>query len=235
MRILIVKHVDSEGPGLIELWLRHHQIPYRIVDLWAMPLPPIDPLTHIILLGGPMNVYEEERYPFLRDEGLFIDEAIRREKRILGICLGAQLMAKSLGARVSKASEKEIGWHDVSLTRLGIRDPLFSGYPRTFPVFQWHEDTFDIPAGADLIVTSNLVPNQAFRLRESVYGLQFHLEVTADMVREWTKDLESESEGLQPAAPTREKILADTEREIESYTPRGFGFLRHFFSEGALK
>ncbi len=235
MHALIVKHVASEGPGLIERWLREYEIPHDVLDLWAMPFPKIDDLTHIVLLGGPMNVYQEEEYPFLKQEDLFIREAIRKGKRLLGICLGAQLIAKSLGARVSKAFRKEIGWYDVSLTRLGIRDPFFSGLPKTFPVFQWHEDTFDVPSGADLIITSDPVPNQGFRFGKEVYALQFHLEMTPEMIKEWTAAPGPEEDALEPAPFSALEIQAATETRIEKYTQRGIHFIKHFFSEGAFK
>jgi len=192
MNILIIKHVDIEGPGLIENCLDQENIPYQILELKpGIHLPKLDDFTHIIILGGPMNVYEEDRYPFLKDEDLFIKEAIQRGKRILGICLGAQLIAKALGAKVSKAPVKEIGWYDVSLTRIGSRDPLFSNLPKRFPVFQWHEDTFEIPKAGKLVATSSPVPYQAFRYGDNAYGLQFHLEVTEEMIQEWVETYEA--------------------------------------------
>ena len=109
-----------------------------------------------------MNVYEEDRYPFLRTEDLFIKEAIQRGKHILGICLGAQLIAKALGAKVTKAASKEIGWYDVSLTEEGSKDLLFASLPKVFPVFQWHEDTFEIPKWAKLLATQQLSPIRPF-------------------------------------------------------------------------
>ncbi|PIX22138.1 MAG: GMP synthase, partial [Deltaproteobacteria bacterium CG_4_8_14_3_um_filter_45_9] len=173
MSVLIIKHVETEGPGLIEYCLEQEKIFHQILELKpGIHLPKLDDLTHIVLLGGPMNVYEEDRYPFLKDEDLFIKEAIQRGKRILGICLGAQLIAKALGAKVFKAPVKEIGWYDVSLTRIGSIDPLFSQLPKTFSVFQWHEDTFEIPHNAILIATSSPVPYQAFRYGDNAYGLQ---------------------------------------------------------------
>ena len=176
-----------------------------------------------------MNVYEEDRYPFLKDEDLFIKEAIQRGKSVLGICLGAQLIAKALGAKVFKAPVKEIGWYDVSLTRIGLRDPLFSILPKTFPVFQWHEDTFEIPKAGKLIATSNSIPHQAFRYGEKVYGLQFHIEVTEEMIQEWVETYEEEFGGIQTPPSSRTEILTETEIKIETYTRRGMKFLRNFF------
>jgi GMP synthase (glutamine-hydrolysing) len=230
MNVLVIKHVDIEGPGLIEDCLRQERIPYQVLSLESgLHLPKLDNLTHIVFLGGPMNVYEEDQYPFLREEDLFIKEAIQRGKVVLGICLGAQLIAKALGAKIFKAPLKEIGWYDVSLTGAGSSDPIFSNLPDTFPVFQWHEDTFEIPHAARLIATSPSVHNQAFRYGENTYGLQFHLEVTQEMILKWMKTYEEEFKGFQPPLFSKFKILADTEKKIESYIRRGMEFLKDFF------
>jgi len=230
MNALIIKHVDIEGPGLIGDFLKGERIPYLMLDLnIGFSLPKLDYLTHIIILGGPMNVYEEDRYPFLRDEDLFIKEAIQRGKSILGICLGAQLIAKALGAKVFKASVKEVGWYDVSLTRIGSLDPLFTHLQKSFPVFQWHEDTFDIPGGAILIATSTPVPHQAFRYGDNGYGLQFHLEVTKEMILKWMESYEEEFENSQKPIFSKSEILAQTERTFEGYKRMGMKFLKNFF------
>jgi GMP synthase-like glutamine amidotransferase len=230
--LLIVKHVDIEGPGLIEECLRQERIPYQVLTLESgSHLPKLDNLTHIVFLGGPMNVYEEDRYSFLKEEDLFIKEAIQRGKSLLGICLGAQLIAKALGAKVFKAPVKEIGWYDVSLTRIGSIDPFFSHLPKTFSVFQWHEDTFEIPHSAILMATSSLVPYQAFRYGDNAYGLQFHLEVTQEMIREWMETYEEEFEGPHPPLLSKLRILADTEVKIEPYKKMGMTFLKNFFKK----
>jgi len=231
MNVLIIKHIDIEGPGLIEDYLKQRKIPFYILNLRPdIHLPKLDGLTHIVILGGPMNVYEEDRYPFLRDEDLFIKEAIQMGKPILGICLGAQLMAKALGAKVFKAPLKEIGWYEVSLTDEGVKDPLFSSLPKKFPVFQWHEDTFEIPKSGKLVATSSPLSHQAFRYGEKVYGLQFHLEVTEEMIQEWTETYEEEFNGLQNPPPfSKAEIMTETAMKIESYTKRGMLFLGNFF------
>ena len=230
MNVLVVKHVDMEGPGLIEDCLRQENISHQVLNLESgLRLPKLDHFTHVVILGGPMNVYQEDRYPFLRTEDFFIKEAIQRGKLILGICLGAQLIAKALGAKVFKAPVKEIGWYDVSLTRIGTIDPFFSQLPNTFPVFQWHEDTFEIPHSAILIATSSLVPHQAFRYGDNAYGLQFHLEVTQQMIREWVETYEDEFKGLKSPLLSKPQILANTELKIKPYKEVGLKFLRSFF------
>jgi len=224
MNVLIIKHVDIEGPGLIEHCLKQKAVPHRIICLeTGEPLPGPSGFTHIVLLGGPMNVYEEDRYPFLKSEDLFIKEAIQRGKHVLGICLGAQLIAKALGARVTKSPVKEIGWSEVSLTEEGLKDPLFSALPKAFPVFQWHEDTFEIPRWGTLLATSPDVPNQAFQYGDNAYGLQFHLEVTMDMIREWTEEYGEGTPSL------RTEILRVTEKEFGNVTSMGTRFLNRFF------
>ncbi len=232
MSVLIIKHVDMEGPGLIEDCLKEQRVSYRILNLQSeFHLPKPGDLKGVVILGGPMNVYEEDRYPFLREEDLFIKEVIQRGKAILGICLGAQLMAKALGARVSRAPLKEIGWYDVSLTKVGAEDPFFCKLPKTFPVFQWHEDTFEIPHAGKLIATSNPVSHQAFRYGENAYGLQFHLEVTEDMIRDWMTTYEEEfDESKTPLLP-KLKILSETEKKIGTYKERGRNFFKNFLAE----
>jgi GMP synthase-like glutamine amidotransferase len=233
--VLIIKHVEIEGPGLIESCLSQGKIPYKILNLKpGVHLPNLHDFSTIILLGGPMNVYEEDRYPFLREEDLFIKEAIQQGKTVLGICLGAQLMAKALGAKVTTAPVKEIGWYDVSLTRAGSHDPFFSRFPKTFSVFQWHEDTFDIPSAAKLIASSNPVPHQAFRYGENAYGLQFHLEVTEEMIRDWMKAYEEEFNGSKTPLLPKLRILSETEKKIGTYKRRGMEFFRNFFEKSEI-
>ena len=230
MNVLIVKHVEVEGPGLIEECLTDHHIPYRILDLEFDPrFPKVDDFTHIVLLGGPMNVYEEDRYSFLKPEDLFIKEAIQRGKRILGICLGAQLISKALGAKVYKAAAKEIGWYNILMTEEGAKDSLFSFFPKTFPAFQWHGDTFGLPPAGKLIATSSPVPNQAFRYGENAYGLQFHLEVVEGMIQEWLKEYEKEFAGGEHPHFSKEEILLDTRIMWAEYAKRGRMFISRFF------
>ncbi len=230
MNVLIIKHVEIEGPGLIEYYLKQEKISYQILQLKAgLHLPRLDGLTHVIILGGPMNAYEEDLYPFLREEDLFIKEAIQRGKSILGICLGAQLIAKAFGGKVLKAPMKEIGWYDISLTGVGSSDPLFSNLPKCFPVFQWHVDTFEIPKGAKLIATSTLIPHQAFRYGENAYGLQFHLEVTQEIIQSWMETYEEEWEGSEKPLFSKDEILTETEMKINTYTKNGMKFFRNLF------
>ncbi len=198
--ILVVKHIDIEGPGSIEEFFRNTAWNIKAIDFKAVDLSMGEKLPEslvgidaIITLGGPMNVYEEEKYPFLKDEDEFLKKAIKEEIPILGICLGAQLLAKACGAKVKKAASKEVGWYKVNLTDEGKKDPLFKNLPPELTVFQWHEDTFEIPKGGLLLVEGASCPNQAFRFGKAAYGLQFHVEVTPDIIESWINKYVAES------------------------------------------
>ena len=135
-------------------------------------------------MGGPMNVYEERKYPFLREEKEFLRAAVEADVPVLGICLGAQLIACACGAAVTKAAAKEIGWSEVALTDAGKKNPLFGGLPPRLAVFQWHEDMFDVPEGGELLASSPECPNQAFQYRRAA-GFQFHVEITPRLIQDW--------------------------------------------------
>ncbi|HJX30328.1 MAG TPA: type 1 glutamine amidotransferase [Thermodesulfobacteriota bacterium] len=186
MKVVIIMHDPSEGPGTIEDYLALKGIDVYTVRLYACDLLPqaLDDYDAVVTMGGPMNVYEDEKYPFLRDEVNFLTQTMDRGVPILGICLGAQMIARACGASVFKASQKEVGWSEVFLTDTGKKDMLFRGLSETLPVFQWHEDTFELPVGGHLLATSAVCPHQAFRC-SNAYGLQFHVEVTPQILFDW--------------------------------------------------
>ncbi len=188
--ILIIKHIAIEGPGVIGEFLLNTGF-----DLWAINLPKgaklpvsLSGIEAVVSLGGPMNVYEDDKYPFLKAEDAFLKRMLKANIPFLGLCLGAQLLAKACGAKVKKSPQKEVGWYKINLTEKGRRDPLFKGFSKDFQVFQWHEDMFEIPRGGALLAESETCVNQAFRMGENAYGLQFHIEVTPDMVESWINE-----------------------------------------------
>jgi len=189
LRTLVIMHAASEGPGTLGTFLESVAAKIFTARLYAGDRLPPDPrlCDAIISMGGPMNVYEEDVYSFLRDETLFLQKAILFGVPVLGICLGAQMIAKATGALVIKSPQKEVGWGKVALTSQGRRDPLFRGLPKVLNVFQWHEDMFEIPDGGELLATSGPCPHQAFRYRTAV-GLQFHVEVTEEILSDWFED-----------------------------------------------
>lgn len=227
MTVLIVKNINTEGPGTIEDFLSEENIPFSIVELGSGEIPPsLDSFDTLVILGGPMSMYEIERYPHLIIGSRLIREAINRDMKILGICLGAQMLAHCLGAKGYKGSVEEIGWYSIELTGDGMRDPLMrklaihprvGDFWREFEVLQWHGDTFDIPMNAVWLAKSELYQNQAFRYGSKVYGFQFHIEVTKNMILEWFKD-----------RPEIKKIIAETERIYEEYVGRAKNFYKAF-------
>jgi GMP synthase (glutamine-hydrolysing) len=212
MTVLIIMHVESEGPGTLGAFLEKSGGAVRLARVYAgEPLPEdIDGLQAIISMGGPMNVYEEQEFPFLKDETILLRKAIAASLPVLGICLGAQMIAKASGARVVRSPKEEVGWGKVSLTDAGRSDLLFSGLPAVLDVLQWHGDMFEIPEAGALIATGDDCPHQAFRYRNA-FGLQFHVEVTREILADWFKDLPD----LEKILKTYDQLKPDLDRHAE--------------------
>lgn len=198
MNVLIIKNISNEGPGTIEDYLKEKGAGYQILDFSDCSatgnIPDTRGFTHLVIMGGPMAVYESEGLPFLHYEQALIRVFIKQNKPVLGICLGAQMIAHALGARVYAGKTKEIGWYKVALTPEGMEDPVMAAISvNNAPyaeVFQWHGDTFDLPANALRIASSEVYENQAFRYKDNVYALQFHIEVRPEIVKEWLEGKE---------------------------------------------
>ena len=167
-----------------------------------------------------MGVYDEAEYPFLSDEHQFLRRMIAQGVPLLGICLGSQLLAKALGARVYRNPQKEIGWYTVDLTPAGAADPLFAGLTSPVPVFQWHGDAFDLPVGATPLATSPLCPLQAFRYGDRVYGLLFHLELTPTVIQSWLEVFHNELVSLQGIIDPK-RIVAEMPHRFVAYRQVG--------------
>ena len=189
--------MDCEGLGSMEGFFHRQGVEADYVALHAGEKIPGDAGRYngVVILGGPMNVYQEKEYPFLVEEDRFIKKSLAELKPLLGICLGSQLIAKAAGAKVLTGHRKELGWYDVSLTGAGRDDLLFKGFPKEFKVFQWHGDTFNIPSGAEKLACSEIFPNQAYRLGNA-YALQFHIEVTDSIIAQWMKEYSGEMNSL---------------------------------------
>lgn len=177
MRLHYLQHVPFEGLANIAIWAGEHGHSITGTRLFASePLPSLDDFDMLVVLGGPMNVDQHDLYPWLPGEKHFIRQATESEKSILGICLGAQLLARVLGAEVKPNLHKEIGWFPISLTEEGKKSSFFADFPNSFDAFHWHGDRFEIPIGASRLAESHACPNQAFRYGDRILGLQFHLE-----------------------------------------------------------
>jgi GMP synthase-like glutamine amidotransferase len=194
LRVEVLQHVPFEGPGAIETWARArgHDLSVTRLDRGESPGAAVE-ADALVVMGGPMGVHDEGAHPWLRGEKRVIAETVARGGRALGVCLGAQLIAAALGARVSANGQKEIGWWPIEWTAVAQAARLFEGMPSSLDVFHWHADTFDLPSGAIHLASSPACANQAFALGDRVIGLQFHLEVTGEgvevLVRNATADL----------------------------------------------
>jgi len=206
MRAHYLQHVPFEGPGSIRSWLAAAGYEVTCTRLHAAAdLPEAGAVDYLVIMGGPMSVNDEDRFPWLAPEKRFIREVIASGKPVLGVCLGAQLIAAAMGARVFRNPVKEIGWFPVSGLDPGD-GPVFR-FPPSTTVFHWHSETFDLPPGAIRLAKSEGCENQAFQLGGSVIGLQFHLETTPESARELITHCRDE---LVPSTyiQTEEEILS---------------------------
>lgn len=184
MNIQVIQHVEFEGPGAIGDWTIRHGHEFCCTRLFdSEPLPHPDEFDWLILMGGPMSIHDENQFDWLVPEKRWIEQVLSSGKRILGICLGAQLLASVLGARVDRSKHREIGWFPVNVVPGGSSSShITSVLPQEFEAFHWHGETFDLPQGAVHLAQSAGCPNQAFLYGSRAVGIQFHLEVTPESV-----------------------------------------------------
>ena len=196
--VYIFRHITCEGPGYLEVFLKRHQIPYRIIAIDKEDTVPssIAGMSGLVFMGGPMSV--NDAIPWIGTELDLIRQAQQSGLPVLGHCLGGQLIAKALGAKVYPNNVKEIGWHDVE--QVDVTSPWLRKLPKKFEAFHWHGETLDVPHGAELLLRSANCDHQAFAY-DNMLALQFHVEMTADMVKEWAKlyrdELANPNDGIQ--------------------------------------
>jgi GMP synthase (glutamine-hydrolysing) len=212
LRIHSLHHVPFEGLGSIAAWAQAagHQISSTRLYAGESP-PPLGQVDWLIVMGGPMGINDTERHPWLRKEKIFIGQAIDQGKKVLGICLGAQLIADVLGASVHPNPEKEIGWFPVFRTPEAMRLPIADQLPDHQEVFHWHGDTFELPAGAVHLLRSDQCKHQAFLYENRVLALQFHLETTPESAADLLRHCAAELVGA-PYIQTPAAIMAKPER-----------------------
>ncbi len=193
MRIHYFQHVPFEGPASVEHWSTSKGHTLTGTQLYRSDLVPNpEDIDMLVVMGGPMFICEEEKYPWLVKEKSFIRSMVKLGKPIIGICLGAQLIANALGSTVYRNKHKEIGWYPVNLTDNSRFSTLSDLLPKKFNAFHWHSDTFDLPEGAVHLARSDGCENQAFLYNERILGLQFHLESTATSVRQLVQNCKDE-------------------------------------------
>ncbi|MBI5588575.1 MAG: hypothetical protein HY889_09460 [Deltaproteobacteria bacterium] len=228
-KVLVIQHVECEGLGTIDAPLRRGGFAPEFIRVFRGQTLPrtAQGYSAVIALGGPMGVYEEDIHPFIGAELRLIESVLRAGLPFLGVCLGSQMLARAAGARVYKGKGKEIGWYRVRLTGDGMADRLFLGFPEEFTVFQWHGDTFDVPPGAVNLASSEIFPNQLIRVGRNAYGVQFHLEVTGEMIKEWIEVNSRELEGLKGVIDPG-KIAEETPRNVPGLLRYGNAFVARF-------
>jgi len=220
--VLAIRQVEHEGLERIADALQSQGLAHQHADMFAEPPREFRPddWAGLVVMGGPMNVDETDRYPFLATQCDWISRSLRAGLPVLGICLGAQLIAKALGARVYKAPQKEVGWYEVELTEAAAEDRLFQGSETTQTVFHWHGDTFDLPDRAVRLATSEMCPNQAFRL-DTAYALQFHLEVTVETIQRWLEVPVMQAELGEATHIDKDSLTGLAEEKLPAMTALG--------------
>lgn len=197
--ITILQHGEHEPAGTVEDTLNAESEPFTILRLYEGDTVPAEPPERLIVLGGQMSVNDEKEFPFLVPEKALVKKAVAHGSTVLGICLGAQMIAAACGKKVY-AGEKELGWRTIT----GCNSPGQRFFPGNFDVFHWHKETFDLPGGARLLATGKTIKNQAFRVKNAL-GVQFHPEVTKEIIAFWAKDLDRDE---------RTQILKDSEEKL---------------------
>jgi len=208
MRIHCLQHVKFENPGTILEWaaLNNHNIGYTYFFESLFTWPDLDKVDALIIMGGSMNTDEFEKYPWLIGEQILIREAIKAGKKILGICLGAQLIAAASGCKVYQGNEKEIGFFPIQFLASALELDLFNHFNNPYTVFHWHGDTFDLPESAVLIASTAICKHQAYLIGNNVLGLQFHLEMNEEVVEAMMRFDGHELEATANHIQTREKM-----------------------------
>jgi GMP synthase-like glutamine amidotransferase len=228
MRITYLIHHPVEMPGAILQWAldKQHQTS-SIFLCMNEKLPDLHSFDSLVIMGGPMNIYEEEKFPWLKTEKEFIKKAIIAGKNVLGICLGAQLVADVLGSKVYRNAVAEIGWFAVALTKEGANSELLSGLDFSGPVLHWHGDTFNIPDGAVHLMKSEACNSQAFMYGDNVLALQFHFETTVELL---TRMIKIEPDSLIKARwVMNEEELLEGEKYMHTNNQLLFNLLDRFF------
>jgi len=194
MKIHLFQHVPFEGLGKIADWIRERGHELTETHFYRDDQPPTaDAYDWLIIMGGPMNIYEHRNHPWLPVEKRAIGEALAAGKRLLGICLGAQLIADVLGAKIYQNAEIEVGWLPVKFDETALHGSrLFAGFPKVLMPLHWHGDTYELPPGGTLLASSEGCRNQVYQVGDKIVGLQFHLEVTAADVDAWSDHVPKE-------------------------------------------
>ena len=186
-QVLALQHVWDDPPGYLGEILQEYGISCEVVNVEQDPMPDPTGYQAVVIMGGPQHVYDYAHLPYIEPEKALLRQAVEADIPVLGICLGGQLLASALGAEVRKHDLTELGFVQIPLTEAGRQEPLFAGLPDRYLGFHWHEDVFELPAGALLLASNERAPNQAFRYNTRAYGLQFHIELNTELAMTWLR------------------------------------------------
>ena len=226
-RVLVVQHAEPEHLGRIANALTTEGVDFETVraDL-SEPIPPnLNGFSGLILMGGPQGVYETDRFPFLKQEKVLTQQAINDEFPVLGVCLGSQILAEVLGAKVRPSGSFEVGWKEVTLNRECASDPVLRHLPNPLMPLHWHGDVYDLPPGAKAIGFSSMTPVQGFFLNERFYGLLFHLEITLTQL---TAMVECFPDDLQRGGVTADTVMDSADDRLAALYEPGLRMFRQW-------
>jgi len=214
--IRIFRHVACEGPGYLGTFLNCYNVPYEIICIDKGVLVPkdLDAISGLIFMGGSMNVTDPLQW--IHEEKELIRNAISKNIPVMGICLGGQLMSAALGGKITHDTNMEIGWHKVEPDIKNINNEWLKEFPEEFIPFHWHADTFSIPDGAIALLHSKCRMNQAFVINKNCLAMQFHLEMTIEMVEEWVRLYKSDLEQGYPCSQNSDEIITDLTLKIDA-------------------
>lgn len=214
--VTILRHIECEGPGYLEKTLEKHHIPTTLIALDRGDNIPKDTgdTSGLIIMGGPMSVNDNDEW--IKNETLLIRKAIDQGLPVLGHCLGGQFIAKALGAKITQNPTKEIGWLPVYADKLDTSNNWLSGFQQPQFVFNWHGETFELPKGAELLLSSKDCTNQAFQYKENVYAFQCHIEMTRDMIDEWSTLYADEISTPSDTIQSKSDMMQSTEQHIKN-------------------
>ena len=217
--LLCVRHQATAPLGIIEDVIRHQNIPWRYLDVYDTDdIPDIEEISGLIVLGGEMNADDLDSYPFLKNVRHLLEQAIAKEVPTLGVCLGAQIMTRALGAEVKPAPIRELGFLPVKATAAGMDDPVLAPFTPEATVFQFHEDECELPPGAELLMEGEDVTVQAFKVGTNSYGIQFHFEVTPEIISAWCDEVPDLEAGW---GLSKERVLADARDHLAAQRAAG--------------
>lgn len=211
MRVAIVENTRITHHGQVGVALHEQAAKIDLYKPWSgQPLPERPEADALVVFGGEQSALDDHTHPYLPALARLMAAYTAADRPVLGICLGSQVLARAMGARNILGAAPEFGWCDVALTDTGLSDPVLGALPRSFPIFQWHSDTFTLPAGAVHLAGSAAAPNQCFRIGRASYGMQFHFEASRAVVADWTREFPDLVEGQQPGWHAAHPALAET-------------------------